>query len=186
MEQSYDNDEPSNGKKTLWIVGGIILAVMIIALIYGATQKSLRNPGAPETSKATPAATGSGSATTPGSSVLGADERVQVIPTIKGLEVVNLQTYPYKVQASVSGTVPEGCSTLDTPTVTLSGKVFTISATASRPKDAMCTEVVTPQSAVVDIPVDGLSPGKYGVKIGKITKTFTLLEPSTIQPSGDK
>jgi hypothetical protein len=40
MEMNYDQNE-SNGKKTLWIIGGIILVVMIIALVYGATQKSL-------------------------------------------------------------------------------------------------------------------------------------------------
>ncbi len=183
MEPTYEQRPEGSGKKTLLIIGGIILVVMIIALVYGATQKTIKNSdttgsNVPVTNQPAPSTQGSGT-------VMGA-ERVAVTPTITGLDVVNLETFPYKVQARVKGTVPEGCAAFDTPTVAQSGKTFTISVTASKPKDAVCTQAVTQQEAVVDVPVAGLSAGTYTVKTGKYSKTFKLSSDNSVQYTSDK
>jgi hypothetical protein len=57
---------------------------------------------------------------------------------------------------------------------------------AAHPKDAVCTQVVTSQETVIDIPVSGLAAGTYSVALGKITKTFKLLADNEIQFSSDK
>ncbi len=191
MEQNYEPTE-SNGKRTLWIIGGIILVVMIIALVYGATQKTLKNTETDisgnesdvqlnnqNQSKGT-VSTGTDTA------VLGAAEMIELPVTIKGLDVVNLQTFPQKVQSRITYSLQGNCAVLDTPTVVVSGKVFTVEMTSRAPKDASCTKDPVPGDIVVDIPVTGLPAGKYTVKAGKSSKTFTLAADNQIQYSGDK
>lgn len=189
MEMNYDQNE-SNGKKTLWIIGGIILVVMIIAIVYGATQKSLNKADvqadtvASETVR-TPNQTGAikNSGT---SSVLGDVETIELPVGITSLDVVNLQTFPQKVQARIGYSLSGNCAVLDTPAVTGSGKVFTVVLTSRAPKDAPCTKNIVPGDIVIDIPVEGLAAGKYSVKVGKSTKTFALVADNKIQYSGDK
>ena len=189
MEMNYDQNE-SNGKKTLWIIGGIILVVMIIALVYGATQKSLNKADTQADTVATETvrtASQSGSVKNLGTtSVLGTTETIELPVGVTSLDVVNLQTFPQKVQARVGYSLSGNCAALDTPAVTGSGKVFTVSLTSRAPKDAPCTKNLIPGDIVVDIPVEGLAAGKYSVKVGKSTKTFTLVADNKIQYSGDK
>ncbi len=183
MEENYEQG-PENGKKMLWIIGGTVLTIMVIALVYNAVQHSLRATSdaiPPAVTMNTPA-----SATSSDTAVLGASDRIATIPTITGMEVVNLQTLPYQVQAKITGTVPDSCSTFDTPSVTQSGKTFTVSLTASKPSGSTCTSVVTDQSIVTDIPVAGLNPGRYVVKIGKISRSFTLKPAADIAPEVTK
>lgn len=180
MENNYENiNQEEGGKKTLWIIGGIILVVAIIAVVYGATQKTLKKNTDTNTD-------GSVTMNEDGTTVLGADRVVVSGSTVTAMDVVNLQTFPYKVQARIKGTVPDSCSTFDTPKVTSSGKTFTITVTASHPKDAVCAQVVTDREVVIDLPVAGLAAGTYTVKVGATTKTFTLATNNTIEYSGDK
>ncbi len=189
MEMNYDQNE-SNGKKTLWIIGGIILVVMIIALVYGATQKTLNKADVQAdtvTNETVRTQNQSGSVKNSGTTaVLGDVETIELPVGITSLDVVNLQTFPQKVQARVGYSLSGNCAVLDTPTVTVSGKVFTVSLTSRAPKDAPCTKNLVPGDSVVDIPVEGLAAGKYSVKVGKSTKTFTLVADNQIQYSGDK
>lgn len=191
MEQPYEPSE-SNGKKTLWIIGGIILVVMIIALVYGATQKTLKNaetdtggnePGVQLNTQNQPKGTVSTGTDT---AVLGAAEMIELPVTVKGLDVVNLQTFPQRVQSNISYNLQGNCAVLDTPTVTVSGKVFTVVMTSHAPKDAVCTKDSIPGDTVVEIPVAGLAAGKYTVKAGKIARSLTMVADNQIQYSGDK
>lgn len=190
MEMNYDQSE-SNGKKTLWIIGGIILVVMIVALVYGATQKSLNKAdmqadATTNETVRTQTQTGSVKNQSGTTAVLAATETVDLPVGITSLDVVNLQTFPQKVQARVGYTLSGDCAVLGTPTVTGQGKVFTVSLTSQAPKDAPCTKNLVPGDVVVDIPVEGLAAGKYSVKVGKSVKAFTLVADNKIQYSGDK
>lgn len=174
------SSRPSNsddgGNKTWLIVGGIILVLAVIGIIYGATQRSLHNGGANNQDNVP---------VTQNGQVAG--DRVSVPVTYAGYDVVNLQTFPYRVQVRVRGTVPEGCAVAATPTATVSGKVFTVSMEASKPADAVCTQVVTNVEGVVELPVAGLAAGTYSVKVGTLAaKSFTLAADNTVQYSGDK
>jgi hypothetical protein len=174
--------EKPKSKAGMWTAVGVIIVAVIIVLIYFATQKSItKNTADQMGNDAITNTPTSGNGT-----VLGASERVAVTPTITGLDVTNLGTFPYKVQARVKASVPTACSELDTPTVVLSGKTFTITATASAPKDGVCAQVITAKEKTMDIPVAGLAAGKYTVKLGAFTKTFTLASNNEIEYTSDK
>ncbi len=172
------------GKKQIfWIIGGVIIVIMIIGIVYSSTQKTLKN-------------TDSGSVENSlekkdvidlkNGEVKGVVEMVDVPVTVTGLDIVNLQTFPQRVQARIKGTVPDGCSLFTSPMITRIGNTFTISLTGTHPKDSVCTQVITPQETVIDIPVEGLPAGIYTATIGKITKTFKLVADNEIQFSSDK
>ena len=197
-----DPEDPrqSGGKSTLFIIGGIILVIVIIALVYAATQHSVNQqvgtmtgPSANIPLNQIPADQGSSAsgvggaagASTASTTVAGATEMVATPVTITGLDVVNLQTFPYKVQAHITGTMPDGCSTASA-SIAGTGKTFTITVVAAKAKDAMCTQVITPYDATIDVPVASLAAGKYTVKLGKIIKSFTLAQDNQVQYSGDK
>ena len=185
--ENYDQQE-SNGKKTLWIIGGIILVVMIIALVYGATQKSLKNAtqNADDeqvqlTSDGTTSSTVKGSNTT-----VPLEDLIELPVAITKLEVVNLETFPQKVQAHVTYGLSGDCAVADAPNVSASGKVFTITMTSHAKKNAPCTKNIVSGDTVIDLPVEGLPAGTYTVKAAKISKTFKLSADNEIQFSGDK
>lgn len=196
MEMNNYDQEESNGKKTLWIIGGIILVVMIVALVYGATQKSLKNADTaadssnetiqldkPTTGAVKPTVTtGTGSDT----AVLGDSDMIELPVSITKMDVVNLKTIPQQVQARISYGLSGDCAVVDTPNMSISGKVFTVTMTSHAPKNAPCTRNIVPGEIVVELPVDGLAVGKYTVKAGTISKTVSIVAESSLVPIGEK
>lgn len=187
MDQNYEN-EAGNGKKTLWIIGGIILVIMIIALVYGATQKNLSGQADQEPVRSDAARTTvpAKSQTQPAQAVSGASDRVSVTPSISSMDLVNLETVPYQAQARIQGTVPDGCSEFDQPAAVRTGNVITVSVTASHARDATCSQAATKRSTVVDLPVAGLDDGKYVVRLGTISRTLEISSAKASQYTGDK
>jgi hypothetical protein len=172
----------TNMGTTAWTIMGIVIVVIIVVIIYAATQKSLK--GTDMNSDNTALIDGPITTATP-TGVLGSD-RVAVTTTSTGLDVVNLQTFPYKVQAKVTTSLPDSCSAA-VGSVTQVGKTFNVMVTASRVKDAVCAQVITSAMTTVDIPVAGLTAGTYTVKYGTFSKTFTLVQNNSIDyMAGDK
>lgn len=169
-----ENYQETEGNKTLWIIGGIVLVIAVAGVIYGITRKTANqeanvNDAIVEETK--------------DSQVKG--DAVAVDYT--GFDVVNLQTFPHQVQVRVKGTVPEGCIVANKPVVTVSGKTFTVTMDGTRPAGAVCTQVVTPVEGVVNLPVSGAVAGTYTVKVDDLAaKTFTLATNNTVQYTGDK
>lgn len=183
----------SNGKKTLWIIGGIIVVVMIVALVYGATQRSLKQtsdtPGEDITITPTGGVSDQGLAPAqprPTSDTPIPENMVALPVQVNSLDVVNLETFPQKVQARVTYGLSGSCAVLDTPVVKQSGKTFTITMTSRALKDVACTKAIVPGEIVIDIPVLGIAAGNYSVKLGTITKSFTLKSDNEIQFTSDK
>lgn len=171
--------QPGDGKKTMWIIGGVVAVIAIIGVIYGATQSSLKKTNSVSGNTSINMSTGDTNQV--------AAARVTIPVTYTGFDVVNLQTFPYRVQVRVRGKVSEGCVTADVPIATVSGKVFTVAMTGSKPADAMCTQIITNVENVVELPVAGLAAGNYTVKLGTMkAKTFTLAADNKVQFSGDK
>ncbi len=192
MEMNYE-EGASQGNKTLWIIGGIIVVIMIIGLVYGATQRSLKTTDQntdddalvvldPVTGNRLP----SSGNNTPGVPALADSEKVVLPVEITSLDVVNLETFPNQVQARIAYGLSGDCAVLDTPTVSLVGTVYTVTMTSYAPKDAVCTKNIVPGERVVVIPVEGVRAGTYSVKVGSKTKTFTLQTDNKVQFSGDK
>lgn len=177
----YENPE-SQGKKTLWIIGGIILVVMLIALIYGISQNNLL--------KNTPAHTTDTDAVIPQQKIQPLSDKESVITpvTTKKLEVVNLETHPPQVQAHVAYTLTDTCAVLDTPEITSAGTTYTISLTARTPleKKSSCIQQTTPGDIVVHLPVPQEASGNYTVLVGKQKTSFHVSATAAALPYGDK
>lgn len=187
MDQNYDN-ESGNGKKTLWIIGGIVLVIMIVALVYGATQKNLATEKVADTDirKTQQAALPPKTSSSQQPVVAGAVDRVTVVPSITSMDLVNLETLPYQAQVRVQGTLPDGCSIFDTPMITRAKNIITVAITGSHAKDATCSQATTKHSTVVDLPVSGLDDGTYVVKLGTFSKKLTLSHAKAAQHTDDK
>ena len=171
---NVNQTQKSNSKN--WSIAALVIVVIIIVIIYAATRNSTKNPPMTTDNQDLPAMN---------TDVLGAD-RTSVNATPAGLEVTNLQTFPYKVQAQVKSTVPNSCSTA-IGDVAQSGNVFTVTVTASQPKDSVCAQVITPVTTTVTVPVAGLAAGTYTVKYGTFSKTFTLAQNNSVDyMTGDK
>ena len=171
-------EQNKQGLPLVWIIGGIVIVVAIIVGIYFSVQKST------DGNKNTANVDLADQLDTSGKSNTSV-EKVSVTSTPKGLDVVNLQTFPYKVQAQIKSELPDSCSIVSAE-VTQEGKVFTITTTASRPKDAMCAQVVTSNTTTVNLPVTGLAAGTYTVKYATFSKTFTLVQKNQVDYSSDK
>lgn len=175
--EPYENPE-QNGKKTLWIIGGIILVIMLVGIVYGATQRTLKKTD-------TPSDTVPVNQTTDQKQVLSRETAEKTPATVSDIALANLGTFPYRVQAKITGEMSDGCSQPDV-VFTQSGKTFTADVTGLKESGSMCTMVVTPFETVVDVPVAGLGAGTYTVKLGDLSKTFTLVAENKIQFIGDK
>jgi hypothetical protein len=215
MEMNYEEGGMSQGKKTLWIIGGVILVIMIIGLVYGATQRSLKNadeaasndsvvitpknggssnqvntsPSGQSAGNTSDSANGIGAGANDAGTGIGGTaiiEQVELPVTINSLAVVNLDTLPQKVQAKVTYGLSGDCAVLDTPQIATSGKIISLVLTSRAPKNAPCTKNIVPGETIIDIPVAGLDPGKYTVKLAKYTKTFTLKADSQLNTSVEK
>lgn len=161
---------------TGWIIGAIVVVGIIVG-IYFATRTATKNT---DLDTETPMSLNDANP----SGVLPAG-RIAVTTYPKDLVVITTGSFPSKVQASISVDLPNNCSSV-TGSTSQSGKIVTITTTASQPKDAVCAQVITPQTLTIDIPVAGLSAGTYTVNYETLSKTFTLAQSNTVEYSGDK
>lgn len=191
MEMNYEEGS-NNGKKTLWIIGGIILVIMIVGVVYGATQRSLKKADQAIDDSVTvtqPGGTSSNGVVRPAAPSANnpiPENMVAVAVTVSKLDVVNLESFPQRVQARVGYQLANGCAVLDTPTIAKSDSTFTVALSSRAGKDKVCTQASTSKEVVIEIPVEGLVAGKYSVKVGNITKTFTLQADNEVQFYSDK
>lgn len=177
----YENPE-SHSNKTLWIIAGIIFTVMVIALLYGLSQKTLLRMDRDDTSV-------SSSTPTPSSKskdVFAGKETIGTPVTTTSLEVVNLETNPPQVQAHLSYELAGNCSVLSEPEVTHHDQEFTVTLTARAPKDNPCSSEKIPGETVINLPVTTLHTGTYHVIAGKQKATFTLQALEQLAPTADK
>lgn len=94
--------------------------------------------------------------------------------SVSGL-VLNLQeSFPVGVVASVSGTLPDGCTELGDVVQNrdLQGN-FIVTLQTKRPLDAMCTQVLSEFNTNIIIEgTAGLSAGEYVVIVNGVRETF--------------
>ncbi len=90
------------------------------------------------------------------------------------LEVLVLNTVPIQVQVVARGTLPDGCTRIETVSITRQGTEFRGLITTSRPADAQCTTIVLPFERIIPLDVAGLPAGDYSVIINQGAATFSL------------
>ncbi len=97
--------------------------------------------------------------------------------TVSALELVALDdSDPVRVQARITGTVPDGCTRVRNPVLTRTGNRFLITLETERDQGAICTTVITPFERIVALEVGELAPGSYSVTANGVMETFRLEE----------
>lgn len=162
------------------VIIGMIIVVAIILGIYALTRHAARQDGLPD---AVGLDNRQGAMAADGT-YLGAGT-VATLASVTGLDIVNLQTFPYQIQARVTVALPDGCST-PTTHIARSENVFTVTVAASRRSDQACTAMPTSSRLTLDVPVAGLSAGTYTVKAGDLSQTFTLAQDNRVEYTNDK
>ncbi len=106
--------------------------------------------------------------------VTGTPEAVSGQAMVDSLEVLILESFPVQVRVVARGALPDGCTTLETVSVTRDGNEFTGVITTTRPGDAVCTEALIDFERVIPLDVADLLAGDYAVKINEATTSFSL------------
>ncbi|MEN6408918.1 MAG: hypothetical protein ABFD44_04300 [Anaerolineaceae bacterium] len=93
---------------------------------------------------------------------------------VENIEFLTLESFPVQITAVVSGSLPDGCTTIDRTEAIRADNTFTIHLYTTRPADAVCTEALVPFKESVSLDVYGLPAGEYTVRAGDVTGTFRL------------
>jgi hypothetical protein len=109
--------------------------------------------------------------------------------SVSTLEVVVSQTVPVKVMVTVTGDLPDGCTTISGRQVSQVGATFKVQLTTSRPANLDCTQALQPYEEHLQLDVLGLPAGHYTVEANGVLATFDLppdSEPAANgQPTGE-
>ena len=88
---------------------------------------------------------------------------------------VNLmESFPVQVSVTLSGKLPDGCTSIQSAESTREGQTFTVILTTQRPAGKMCTQALVPFEKTVGLDVYGLPAGDYTVLAGDLEAHFTL------------
>jgi len=106
---------------------------------------------------------------------------------IDSLRIETLETFPVQQILVVSGTLPNGCTYLNTPTQLRDGNVFYVSLD-TRIEGEICTEALVPFEERIALQVTGLPAGVYVVNINGREISFELEGDNTLDfnAGGDK
>ena len=106
---------------------------------------------------------------------------------IDSLEILILESFPVQVNAVLTGSLPDSCTSLGATEITMEGNTFTITVETNRPSDAVCAQVVENFEQSVSLDVLGLPAGDYTVVAGGQTASFNLavdnVAPEIIDPT---
>ena len=88
---------------------------------------------------------------------------------------VNLmESFPVQVSVTLTGNLPDGCTSIESAESSLEGQTFTVELAAHRPAGKMCTQALVPFEKTVVLDVYGLPAGDYIVLAGDLEEHFTL------------
>jgi inhibitor of cysteine peptidase len=94
---------------------------------------------------------------------------------VDGVEILVMESFPVQINVIASGTLPDGCSTIDPDIVqTQQDTTFNVTINAVRPVDVVCTAEAAPFQEIISLDVDGLPAGSYAVDVNGATAGFTL------------
>jgi hypothetical protein len=93
---------------------------------------------------------------------------------VENLEVMILESFPVQVNVVVRGSLPDGCTTIQTITTSRESDRFDLTILTQRPIGAECTEALVPFEETVSLDVFGLPAGTYTVKAADQTASFQL------------
>jgi len=144
-------------KKNFWIIIGLI----VVAVIAGVFLASRR-----------------------GGQVAG--EIVVGEAVVDEVSVVLLESFPIQAQATFSGNLPDGCTTIGDISQVLEGNTIRVRVTTQRDASLVCTQALSPYEKVVSLDILGIPAGQYTVDINGATTTFTLGQDNLVDFESDK
>ena len=146
---------------------GFLLLILTSVLAACGTAQS--------TSTSVPATTIPATATTDSASYPTPDltqNDIALMP-IDSVAVAIRESMPPQVSVEINGTLSDGCTAFHEAKQSIEGNTIKIEVTTIRPKDAMCTQEISPFSTIIKI--DGeLKPGEYTVLVNEVAEAFKL------------
>lgn len=92
------------------------------------------------------------------------------------VEEVTVNVLDGAVEVTVSGTLPDGCTTIDEINMERQADTFFVDITTVRPTDEVCTEALVPFEETVTLDTADLQPGIYTVNINSVAEQFQIGE----------
>ena len=94
---------------------------------------------------------------------------------LEDLAVMILESDPVQVRVSLSGYLPDGCTTIHEIRSSRDGDVFTIQIVTERPAgDVACTMAIVPFEEELPLDVAGLPAGAYTLRVDGMSETFVI------------
>jgi hypothetical protein len=92
-----------------------------------------------------------------------------------------MESFPVQVNAVISGSLRDGCTTIQKMVSQREGDNFTVTIFTQRPAELSCTEALVPFEETISLEVTGLPAGTYAVQAYDRTASFTLEVDNVIQ-----
>lgn len=105
---------------------------------------------------------------------------------VESAEVAILESFPVQVNLIVTGSLPDGCTTLDEITQRRQENTFFVNLITVRPAAAACTQEVTPFEEIISLDVRGLEAGQYRVVINGVERSTFRLAIDNTGPDTDE
>lgn len=102
---------------------------------------------------------------------------------IESVDVLILESFPLQVRISITGSLPDGCTTVYNAESTREDNRFSVRIFTLRDRDAMCTQALVPFKVSVPLDVFGLSAGSYRVMVYDFITEFTFTQDNIIEES---
>lgn len=92
---------------------------------------------------------------------------------VNNMQINIMESFPLQVSVTVSGNLPDGCTSIVKSTATFDNKnTIEIHFYTDRPKDLMCTQALVPFEETIPLEVYGLPAGKYTINVYQLSDTF--------------
>ena len=96
------------------------------------------------------------------------------VAQINQMEVEVLPGSPQQLQVTVTGEVPDSCTTIGDPTMVFEDHVLVVTLPTARPARAACATVMTFFEKTLVLDLDDLAPGTYLVDVNGVQKEFVI------------
>ncbi|MCB0193944.1 MAG: hypothetical protein KDJ65_18480 [Anaerolineae bacterium] len=105
---------------------------------------------------------------------------------VETAEIAILESFPVQVNLTVSGSFPDGCTTIDQVTQRQQDNTFFVNIITTRPAEAMCTEAIVPFEETIALDVRGLKAGEYAVVVNEVVQNSFELTVDNAMPNEDE
>ena len=92
---------------------------------------------------------------------------------VRPIQVDSVEVALAPPSAHVRGVIGDGCTELDSVTVTRGENDISITIRSTRPEGAICTQIAKLYDAVLVLPGD-FPPGQYVLRVNSVEKTFSV------------